>query len=279
MPATIHQLYEQLQLQLGTIRSEEPGLLQQSTRCIEACRDAIQQVKLYIKEHPFPDKAAEIHFFKTEQPLFFSQLIFYVKVFQLESNRPAGGTGAERKFFQQQLDRLQFFFENNQEFYKYYRTGATHLDELYFLRGRYDLRLLPDDKVLALDPDGCTLQSLMVAKVLAHELLVDHIHGILVSLEQVYSPAPSPGLPTLQWTGSKVALIELIYAIQSARVLNNGQADIKLLTHFFESIFNLQLGNVYHVFQEMRLRKKGRTSFLDQLREQLVQRMDLADER
>jgi len=279
MPATIHQLYEQLQLQLGAIRSEEPGLLNQSTRCIEACRDAIQQVKLYIKEHPFPDKATEIHFFKAEQPLFFSQLIFYVKVFQLESNRPAGGTGAERKFFQQQLDRLHFFFENNQEFYKYYRTGATHLDELYFLRGRYDLRLLPDDKVLALDPDGCTLQSLMVAKVLAHELLVDHIHGILVSLERAYSPAPSPGLPTLQWTGSKVALIELIYAIQSARVLNNGQADIKLLTHFFESIFNLHLGNVYHVFQEMRLRKKGRTSFLDQLREQLVQRMDLADER
>lgn len=279
MPATIHQLYEQLQLQLGEIRSEEPGLLNQSTRCIAACRDAIQQLKLYIKEHPFPSKEAEIHFFKNEQPLFFSQLIFYVKVFQLESNRPAGGTGAERKFFQQQLNRLQFFFENHQEFYKYYRTGATHLDELYFLRGRYDLRLLPDDKVLALDPDGCTLQSLMVAKVLAHELLVDHIHRILVSLERVYSTASSPGLPSLQWTGSKVALIELIYAIQSARVLNNGQADIKLLTHFFESIFNLQLGNVYHVFQEMRLRKKGRTSFLDQLREQLVQRMDLADER
>lgn len=277
MPATIHQLYEQLQLQLDKIRSEEPSLLPQSARCIAACRDAIQQLKLYVKEHPFPDKEAEIHFFKNEQPLFFSQLIFYVKVFQLESNRPAGGAGAERKFFQQQLDRLQFFFENNQEFYKYYRTGATHLDELYFLRGRYDLRLLPDDKVLALDPDGCTLQSLMVAKVLAHELLVDHIGRLLISLGTVATP--SPGLPSLQWTGSKVALIELIYAIQSAHVLNSGQADIKLLTHFFESIFNLQLGNVYHVFQEMRLRKKGRTSFLDQLREQLVQRMDLADER
>lgn len=278
MPVTIHQLYEQLQLQLGEIRSEEPGLLKQSTRCIEACRDAIQQVKLYIKEHPFPSKEAEIHFFKKEQPLFFSQLIFYVKVFQLESNRPAGGAGAERKFFQQQLDRLQFFFENHQEFYKYYRTGATHLDELYFLRGRYDLRLLPDDKVLALDPDGCTLQSLMVAKVLAHELLVDHINRLLVALGPAGTVA-TPGLPSLQWTGSKVALIELIYAIQSARVLNNGQADIKLLAHFFESTFNLPLGNVYHVFQEMRLRKKGRTSFLDQLREQLVQRMDLADER
>lgn len=279
MPAIIHQLYEQLKGQLGSIRSEEPGLLSQSTRCIEACRDAIQQVKLYIKEHPFPDKAAEIHFFKQEQPLFFSQLIYYVKVYQLESNRPAGGAGAERKFFRQQLDRLQFFFENHQEFYKYYRTGATHLDELYFLRGRYDCRLLPDDKVLALDPDGCTLQSLMVAKVLAHELLVDHINRILLSLEQADKTPASPGLPSLQWTGSKVALIELIYAIQSARVLNSGQADIKLLTHFFESIFHLQLGNVYHVFQEMRLRKKGRTSFLDQLREQLVQRMDLADER
>jgi hypothetical protein len=40
----------------------------------------------------------------------------------------------------------------------------------------------------------------------------------------------------------------------------------------------VELGNYYNSFQEMRLRKKSRTTFLDQLTEKLVQRMNEADE-
>ena len=76
----------------------------------------------------------------------------------------------------------------------------------------------------------------------------------------------------------KVSLIELIYSLQTAGVINNGTADIKLLTNFFERTFQVDLGNVYNVFQEMRIRKKNRSSFLDQLKERLIQRMDEADE-
>lgn len=85
--------------------------------------------------------------------------------------------------------------------------------------------------------------------------------------------------PALQWTAPKTALIELIYGLQAAGACNNGAADIKQITSFFESVFGLELGNVYNVFQEMRLRKKNRTVFLDNLRDRVVQRMDEADER
>ncbi|OJW05106.1 MAG: hypothetical protein BGO52_21760 [Sphingobacteriales bacterium 44-61] len=81
----------------------------------------------------------------------------------------------------------------------------------------------------------------------------------------------------LQWTGSKVSLIELIYSLQSVGVVNNGSADIKMLTAFFERTFQVELGNAYNVFQEMRLWKKARSSFLDSMREQLLRRMDEAD--
>lgn len=65
----------------------------------------------------------------------------------------------------------------------------------------------------------------------------------------------------LQWTGPKVSLIELIYSLQTAGVIINGAADIKHLTDFFERAFQIDLGNVYNVFQEMRIRKKTEAVF------------------
>ena len=41
----------------------------------------------------------------------------------------------------------------------------------------------------------------------------------------------------------------------------------------------MDLGNYYNVFNEIRLRKKNRTSLLDHMREKIIQKMDALDER
>ena len=46
----------------------------------------------------------------------------------------------------------------------------------------------------------------------------------------------------------------------------------------FEQLFNVDLGNYYHTFIEIRSRKTGRTKFLDRLIEMLNQRMDAKDD-
>jgi RteC protein len=89
----------------------------------------------------------------------------------------------------------------------------------------------------------------------------------------------SLSLPPFQWTASKANLIELIYALQSAGVFNNGQIGIKRIAEVFENLFQIDLGNYYHVFNEMRLRKKNRTSLLDHLKEKIIQKMDTMDEK
>lgn len=35
--------------------------------------------------------------------------------------------------------RLKMFFDNNLDFYKYYRTNITYMDDKYFIRGNYDI--------------------------------------------------------------------------------------------------------------------------------------------
>lgn len=83
----------------------------------------------------------------------------------------------------------------------------------------------------------------------------------------------------LKWTESKAALVELIYALYSSDSINKGRAEIKEITKLFEILFNVQLGDVYHTFLEVRSRKIERTKFLDYLKESLIRRMEEADEK
>jgi hypothetical protein len=90
--------------------------------------------------------------------------------------------------------------------------------------------------------------------------------------------SPSPLLKGLKWTGSKVALIELIYTLHIEGVFNNGDSGLKEVTRFFEKAFNIDLGQFNRVFLEIRNRKSERTTFLNTLKNQLIIRMDEADE-
>jgi hypothetical protein len=115
-----------------------------------------------------------------------------------------------------------------------------------------------------------------------HDMLVQGYCELLKRIEELEKRFPKKelsSLPPVQWTGSKAALTELIYALQSGGVLNNGLTGIKEIAENFEKIFQVELGNYYHCFNEIRLRKKNRTALLDHLREKVLQKMDGMDER
>ena len=61
-------------------------------------------------------------------------------------------------------------------------------------------------------------------------------------------------------------------------MLDNGNADIKIIAKTIERAFNVDLGDFYHTFMEIKSRKINRTKFLDSLRERLLKKMDEEDE-
>ena len=70
----------------------------------------------------------------------------------------------------------------------------------------------------------------------------------------------------------------MLYALQSTGSFNNGSIGIKDLANELQSLFNVDMGNYYRAFQEIRIRKSSRTSFMDQLKNRLIKRMDDSDE-
>ena len=83
----------------------------------------------------------------------------------------------------------------------------------------------------------------------------------------------------LKWTESKTALVELIYALHSTKSINKGRSEINKITQIFENVFDVDLGDVYHTFSEVRNRKIEQTKFLDHLKDSLLSKMKEIDEK
>ena len=82
----------------------------------------------------------------------------------------------------------------------------------------------------------------------------------------------------LFWTGNKTDLIELIYALHSSGAVNSGTADIKEMASACEQMFNIDLGDYYRTFLEIRSRKMNQTKFIDKLKNSLENKMLDSDE-
>lgn len=71
--------------------------------------------------------------------------------------------------------------------------------------------------------------------------------------------------------------MEQLYSWDTAKCFNNGNTNIKELAEYIETAFNINLGDYYHTFLEMRERKGSRTQFLEKLIKFLNDRMDNLD--
>jgi hypothetical protein len=193
---------------------------------------------------------------------------------------PRGGNRIAKKYLNKELKKLKRYFDNNLEFYNYYRTGSCYLDIKYFSRGSLDIKLRLDSFYFEVDKNFSTSHDFKVAKILAHDLVQVYIETRLLQMEHKVYKEKSQHEPKgkMIWTGSKVALTELLYALHSKGVFNNGAIDLKEIASFFEENFNIDLGQYRRTFLEIRDRKSDKTKFINALEEELLKRMEETDE-
>src|SRR5690606_17226230 len=112
-------------------------------KAIEHILQKTAKLKDYVLKTGFKNQQEEIHFFKNIKPKFIAKLIYYNTVYKIETKKPQGAKAA-KKYLNEELNKLKSYFDNNLEFYKYYRTNNTFIDDKLFLRGKYDIKLSLD---------------------------------------------------------------------------------------------------------------------------------------
>ena len=267
------------------IERRECNAPQESGLIISLLEKAFEELKSFIVNYSFKDDTEEIYFFKEIKPQLFCLLVYHNKVYNIEMRMPTGSVNDRKMYLERIQNRIKYFFDINLDFYQYYRSGSTHLDRIYFLRGKPDIQLLLESFYFERDTNFSTCYDFKVTKILANEMLSVYINSKLSELE--YPQAQNnfennTSFPKVKitWTGKKAELTEQIYAWIEAESFNHGNVNIKELVNYIESVFNIDLGNFYHIFLEMRERKGDcRTIYLDKLVKLLNDRMNEADKK
>ena len=85
-----------------------------------------------------------------------------------------------------------------------------------------------------------------------------------------------------RWTGNLVELVEIIYALDELRCINDGEVSINELFTFFGRLFGMDMkeSHCYNAYADMKRRKNdSRTYFLDKMQERLNLRMQRDDDK
>lgn len=235
----------------------------------------LNQLKKNVLNSGFKNQYEEIEFFKVIKPTILSKLIFYNKIYRIETNCPLDSS-SKNKYYIKKIAELnneykKFFCHN--DFYKYYNAKRIDKDVEYFTLGKLNLLFGINSFAFEIDPLFSTYYDYKVSRIIGHELLQNYLQEKIRRQENsdyTYMQLSE----TLIWSESQNALIELIYALHVTGSINHGKGEIRKIAGLFQGLFGISLIDIHHAFHRMKTRAKSRTSYLDKLKETLEVYMD-----
>ncbi|WP_267279525.1 RteC domain-containing protein [Chryseobacterium luquanense] len=238
---------------------------------------SIRELKKLINHTTFEGIGEEIYFFKHLKPLFISKYIYFMKVLSIVSSLPHSSEKTLKKYYENEWEKLKKYHSENSDFYNYYRRNATYMDHKYFVRNSFDLKMKLSFNLYNFDENFTTSHCHQVAHVLANDLLEVFLRkesekefNVMIKKED--------HLTVLKWSASKVALIELAYALHQSNCFNGGNIEFSEIMRSFEKTLDIDLGNYYKTVTEIKDRKNGRTKFLHRLSDNLDQHFKNVDD-
>lgn len=247
-----------------------------SLKMIDLIQTYIDELREKVIVHEFSSQEEEIVFFKELKPQMLSKQLYFNKIYCIASKFPTGSNEAAKRYLNDQLHSLEYYFNRYLDFHQYYRSGSTVYDKYYFIRGNVDPKLCTESSRFNSDLKFSTVYDFKVAKIIANEMLRIYLNRRLKMIED-----PTLFVETKKsrrtWTGQKNALIELGYSLYASGDIDHGNIDVKEIMDTLGEAFNVDLGEYYRTYIALRERKKDRTAYLSSLIEKLTKKMDEDD--
>ena len=227
-------------------------------KSVQYTDELIKELKNEIINNGFKNKKEEIYFFKHIKPHIVSKRILNKTLYDIESKKTTVCKKTLVTYYEREMQKLQFFFEENRDFYAYYRTESTNLDKHYFRRNKNKKAIHQDSFSTQFDPFFSTSHDYKLAEIIAYEAVKLFLQRKLLELPN-FDPKNSPYEIVnnlLIWSKNKSKLIELIYALHAQKVFNKGDVELKEIAAYFERVFHIELGDIYGAFKRIKRRKK-----------------------
>ena len=241
-------------------------------------RSNIELINEKILIDGFSSQEEEINFFKIEKPKMLSLYFYYNCIYNLEAFKPKHGVSELKEYLLNKKVEINSFSVENQVFYKYHNSGSTRFDTTYFYRGKFDIKTSITCMYLIVDDRFCTFHCYLTSKILANQMISSYINESLLKLINQTNTSTSNNIeisnsPQLNWTGSHISFIELVYALHEDKAINNGDLTITQLMENMGKIFNVKPGHFSGSYHEMKLRTSP-AKYMYYIAEKLLKRMD-----
>ena len=266
---------EILYQELRTISSENSGVLNAANQAIILCRNLLLEFKTCVSKASFENIAQEIIFFKELKQHPLANLVYYFEMKSFEIHFPKGSERLQRKYIKKKLAKLNKFFSDNLDFVQYIEQEKTYLDDRYFTREYFSEFNITHSKYYFRDPRFSSSHDLLLAKLTANKRLINYLNNRLKNIKDANCNLQA--LENLVWTASRTDMTELGYSLIKSGAVNQGKTSIREIINGLERLFNFDSGDPYKNFSEIRIRKKSRTKFLDELAVGLLSKMDTDD--
>ena len=187
-----------------------------------------QDLREWVIKHEFDTEAEEIQFFKEVKPLFLASVLYWKGLLDFETERPPGQHWSE-KYTRKKMKILHRENRQQLEIRNLLHHPVPLLDQLYFTRSTVIHEQSID--LIHADPKFTTAKDRLVSEVMAREWIME----FLISISEPNLVKTHEHI--LRWTGSRAGLVELIYALQSGGVINQGRATLLELGASFRNRF------------------------------------------
>jgi len=189
------------------------------------------ELEIEEKLYTFKSESEEIRYYKIEKPDFMKYGIFLHAVNEMYLNEPIGFCETKLEFLHNEMNKLRTFQIENNEMYKYYKAIETNRDSELF--NKHSVKK---------DIFAVISASFMLEKYLYSERDPRSLSEKLKDY------------PVLKWNGPKVGLVEIIYALAYAGNIEHESKELDYLVKAFENLFDIDLGNHYRIFLDIRNR-------------------------
>lgn len=266
-------LKKEIDAKIEIIESSEISMITKSLESSRVLSEACNQLKAFILSYTFQNEEEEILFFKEIKPRLCFRLIYYRKLYNIEMDRPTG-TEKQREYLNDLLNSINKYNGKRLDFIRYYRSGSSCFDSLYFLRGQADTEQYMETFSHEFDPSFSTNCDFKVAKILANDMLSDYLMREIEALSDNNNLIMgSFGFPAtkLTWKGTKAEFQEQILSWDNAATF--GDVPFTQLHHYMQNVFNIQVdSNLSRVLDDLKTRNTP-TPFMDKLKNALLRRM------
>ncbi len=276
MKAFTEKLHEELLSKMDELdRNYDPNsLLDPRLRIVMT---TIEQLKEKLVLHRFDSDEEEIYYFKSVLPKTMALYIYYFERVQWDRILWLDSSKHKYIFHDHIYSVAEAFRKEYVAVYEYYRDGKTDLDDLYFLRNSPLNRDTTYSLGRIIDPSSPPFHSVLLAILLAYTRLESEVKTGTIENDENALAIKSAKIK-LRWTGRQSELIELGYGLKEMGSLNNGTASLKEIFEYMGEVFDVETGNSSRLFQDIIRRKSGYTTYLDQMREKLLKRIqDMLD--